>query len=82
MGLYRQEGKIAIQPQFERAFSFSEDLAPVKIDYKWGYIFKTGQIAIRPQYDGAFPFHEGLAIVKVGIATGYIDKTGRYMRIL
>jgi hypothetical protein len=69
-----------IKPQFEVAFPFHDGLAPVKVDYKWGYIFTTGQFAVWPKYDGAHSFSEGLAMIRVGRATGYIDKTGRFIR--
>lgn len=53
----------AIAPQYEAAQSFSEDLAAVKKDGKWGYIDKTGAVVIPFQYDRAYEFNEGYAIV-------------------
>jgi len=54
-------------------FSFSENLAPVMVDGKWGYIDKSGRTVIEPQYDYANWFWEGLAAVKKGEKYGYIN---------
>jgi len=34
----------------DQAGDFSEDLAPVYQDGKWGYIDKTGKMVIQPQF--------------------------------
>src|SRR6218665_3820425 len=52
-------------------------LAPVKIDGKWGYIYKNVNKIIKPQFDLAWDFQEGLARIKVGDKWGYIDKSGK-----
>jgi hypothetical protein len=44
--------------QFDDCRSFSEGLAVVKIEDKWGYIDKTGKIVINPQFDDAGGFHK------------------------
>ncbi|MBD2006690.1 MULTISPECIES: WG repeat-containing protein [Cyanophyceae] len=70
---------LAIQPRFDVADSFSDGLARVRVDGKWGYIDKSGDIVIQPQFDEAEPFFEGLAVVWIsGQNRGYIDKTGRF----
>ncbi len=56
---------------------FSEGLAAVRMDGKWGYVDKIGQMALLPQYESATEFSEGLAAVKVGDKWGFIDKTGQ-----
>lgn len=52
-----------IAPQYEDAHSFSEDLAAVKKDGKWGYIDTDGKVVIPFEYDQAYAFSEGKAIV-------------------
>jgi hypothetical protein len=42
---------------------FSEGLAGVQIEDKWGFIDKTGQIVIKPQYEAINSFSEGVAVV-------------------
>ncbi len=57
--------KRVIKPQFDWASNFSEGLASVRIDDKWGSIDKSGEIVIRPQFDSALEFSEGLASVSI-----------------
>ena len=69
-----------IPPQFDYfGLSFSEGLAPAKLDGKWGYIDPTGTLVIQAQYDMAHPFHGNLASVQIGKKYGYIDKTAKYI---
>ena len=42
----------AIQPQFDYASPFSEEMARVKISNKWGYINKVGKLVIPAKFDG------------------------------
>ncbi|WP_396336448.1 WG repeat-containing protein [Fischerella sp. JS2] len=70
----------AIQPQFDGVGEFSEGLAQVQIDGKWGYIDKSGNVVIQPQFDETDKFSEGLARVWIsGQNWGYIDKTGKFV---
>lgn len=55
---------------------FSEGLAAVNVNGKWGYIDKSGKYVISPQFSLARSFHEGLAFVGQGDNYGYIDKSG------
>ncbi|MDE6107652.1 MAG: WG repeat-containing protein, partial [Oscillospiraceae bacterium] len=52
-----------ISPQYEDASTFSEDLAAVKKDGKWGYINEQNEVIIPFRYAYAWPFSEGKAIV-------------------
>ena len=52
-----------IAPKYEDAGLFSDGLAPVKQDGKWGYIDETGKTVIPFQYDIAGIFSEGYALV-------------------
>lgn len=65
-----------IPPQFDAASNFSEGLAAVQKNGKWGYIDRAGRTAVALQYEGAKDFSEGLAAVKQGGKWGFIDKTG------
>ena len=60
-GVARFEELIA--PQYEDAGIFSNDLAPVKKDGKWGYIDLKNKTVVPFEYDYACFFYEGYAIV-------------------
>ena len=56
---------------------FSEGMACVEINDKYGYIDKTGKMVIEPQFRSATEFSDGLALISNEKGQyGYIDKTG------
>ena len=67
-------GKLDLE--VEDISSFSEDLAAIKKDGKWGYIDKKGNIVIDCVYEKAQDFSEGLAVVKKDGKCGYINNKG------
>ena len=73
-----QTGRVVINPQFDAALRFADDLAAVRIGDestgKWGYIDKQGKMVDNPQFDSAEPFAEGLAAVRNGDKWGYISR--------
>jgi len=86
-GYADEKGAVAIKPQFEKAESFSEGLAAVRIgeDYsgKWGFVNTAGKVVIPAAYKlKPGRFSEGLAAVRIGESESnyemaYIDKTGK-----
>jgi hypothetical protein len=70
------ETTFAIQPHFEPALDFREELAAVRVGNLWGFIDTEGRFAIAPQFEQAQSFREGLAAVKINGRWGFIDKTG------
>src|SRR5262249_47671462 len=66
--------------QFDSAERFTEKLAAVSLNGKYGYIDKTGKMVIEPKFSGAGEFHEELASVCTGTGEvckyGYIDRSG------
>lgn len=62
---------------YDNVGSFSEGLAWVKKDGKYGYIDKTGKVVVPFIYDDVCDFCEGLAMVMKDGKWGYIDKTGK-----
>ena len=73
---YKHNGRVVIPAKFDYACPFSEGLALVEINGKYGYIDKTGTVVIPAKFDYAWPFSEGLAMVDINDKDGYIDKTG------
>ncbi len=56
---------------------YSEDLAPVSVNGKYGFINTNGEVVINFQYDFAEAFSDGLALVKKDGKYGFIDKEGK-----
>jgi WG containing repeat len=81
-GYIDRRGLFVVQPTFEfpdyqTCGPFSQGLAHVMKDRKYGYINHAGKIVITPRYEYAFDFSEGFAVVGVGAKYGFIDKNGR-----
>jgi hypothetical protein len=72
-----KNGHFITQDRFDFARKFSEGLAPVQKDKRWGFLDKTGRLAIAFHYEDAQPFSNGLARVKQNGSYGYIDKQGK-----
>ncbi|MDR1983439.1 MAG: WG repeat-containing protein [Prevotellaceae bacterium] len=68
--------KWVIEPQFDVAWSFYEDLAAIRVNGRWGFIDKTGNVVISPQFESVRNFSDGMAAIKHKGKWGYINKTG------
>lgn len=55
---------------------FAEELTPVLIKGKWGYMDSDRELLIPAKYEFAGRFHEGLVGVKLDGKFGYIDQDG------
>ena len=62
--------------QFQRDKGFSEGLAYVVVNGKWGFIDQTGAVIIKPQFDDVGCFKNGMAPVEKNGKWGYVDRTG------
>ena len=62
---------------YQFVYPFSEGLAKVEADGRFGYIDKEGKEVVSPKYEDAEDFREGLAAVKADGRYGYIDKEGK-----
>lgn len=76
-GFIDLKGKEVVKPQYAMVNVFSEGLAPVMKNGKWGYIDKKGKSVIKPQFDGAAPFSEGLALFLQNGKYGYVNAKGK-----
>jgi len=82
-GYIDKTGGLGIEAIFDGAWGFSEGLALVNIDGRYGYIDKQGSIVIEPRdYASAeineekLAFSEGMALIPMNGRWGYIDNTG------
>lgn len=60
----------------EQLNQMNNQLYPIKVRNKWGYINAKGDTYIKPMYDMAEQFYEGLAIVGIDGKYGFINKMG------
>lgn len=76
-GYINVNGEVVIPPQFTQyGGNFSEGLAAVRQNNKYGFIDKSGDFVVAALYDQVSEFHEGIALVKSGEKYGFINKTG------
>lgn len=73
---FRQYDRLVIQPKYQDAGFFNEDVAPVMLGGKYGYINRDGSCVIPYKYENAGVFSEGLARVSLNNKYGFINKTG------
>lgn len=74
-GFIDKTGKMVFslkQKGITKAHNFSEGLAAVEINGKWGYVDKTGKLVIPAVFESCGDFHEGLASVRVNNLYGFI----------
>jgi len=79
-GFINTDGKMVIAAEYEKAASFSEGLAKVRIDGKYGFIDKSGTLVIKPKFENVSNFHNGIASIFLkNDRMGYINKEGDYI---
>jgi hypothetical protein len=66
-----------VSPKYGDVGSFSDGLAWVALNGKYGFIDKTGKEVIPLKYDSAYDFSGGLAVIELDEKRGFIDKTGK-----
>jgi outer membrane protein assembly factor BamD len=72
-------GKYVLEPQYEEALPFSDFLAAVKKDGKWGFINGEGKFVIEPRFENAFLFSDGAAAVEENGKWGFVNRSGKYL---
>ena len=68
-----------IPKKYEDALEFSEGLAGVRINDRWGFININDQFVIAPQFDLVKSFENGRAEVSIGNKAGVIDRNGNFV---
>lgn len=77
-GFIDKSGRIAINPTYDDASPFFENIASVKTDGKYGFIDNTGKIIVTPQFEDVMYFSQGLIGIKQGELWGFVNKEGKF----
>lgn len=75
-GYMNRDGHLAVAPQFDAAWPFSEGRALVQLDGRFGYLDRNGDVVVPLQYHDAWYFSNGLAPVLIDSAWSFIDYDG------
>jgi len=79
-GLFTTEGQqltlLNYENEPDHELKFTEGLALVSVNNKWGFVDSKGEEVITPQFYELHPFHNGLARIKKDSISGFIDKSG------
>jgi hypothetical protein len=75
-GYITRDGRLAIEPQYDRAYRFVDNRALIRRDGRFGFIDTTGSTVIPAEYADAWHFSEGLAPVQRDSLWGFIDRSG------
>ena len=87
-GYIDEYGVWVIEPQFyipweggsyTEKYNFSEGLAIMHYEGKYGFINRQGEWQIPACFDDALPFSEGVAAVRIDGKWGFIDQDGQYV---
>ena len=60
-GYLGANGRLAIEPRFQAAFSFTEGRAPVALDDRWGFVDPFGVMVVPARYHDVRAFRNGQA---------------------
>jgi hypothetical protein len=74
-GFIDKTGKVVFR--FQGARDFSEGLAAVEKDGKWGFIDPDGRLRVHPTFEAAGSYNGGLAPAKRNGKWGYVDRAGQ-----
>jgi hypothetical protein len=68
-----------VKPKYDSVQTFSEGVAAVKGNDKWGYVDSNGKEILSPAYEFAYPFSEGIGLLTTADHTllAIVDKTGK-----
>lgn len=81
-GFIDTTGNELINCKYQSVGKFKDELLPVRLNDKWGYVNIKGKTVIKHQFEGTLGFSDGMAIIikREGLDSyyyGFIDKTGK-----
>ena len=65
--------------KLERARAYSEGLAAVRVNGRWGFLGAKGSLQVKAVYPEVFDFHEGVAAAVQDNKMGFIDSKGTWV---
>ncbi len=68
--------KTVVPFKYDAVRWFSEGLAQVKLNDKWGFVDEKGNVVVPLEYDSASDFSEGMASVTLNDKWGFVNKKG------
>ena len=73
----------ALKPEYDAISNYSEGIATVAKNGKWGYASDRGKEILAPEYDAAYPFSEGKGVLASndGTLIAIVDQSGKLMPI-
>jgi len=73
----------ALKPEYDAISNYSEGIATVAKNGKWGYVSDKGTEILAPEYDVAYPFSEGMGVLASndGTLIAIVDQTGQLTTI-
>ena len=71
-----------VEPVWQAAHPFSDGLARVRTNARWGFMRLDGQLSLPAIYDRAGDFRRDLALVRRGTQDAYIDSKGTVICLL
>lgn len=75
-GFINSTGKEVISPKYDTAYNFSDGLAVVELNGKWGAVDETGKEIIPLKYNWMSDFSDGLAPVELNGKYGFVNNKG------
>ncbi|MDR1556845.1 MAG: WG repeat-containing protein [Tannerellaceae bacterium] len=75
----QQRARWVVKPKYESVSAFSEGVAAVKQNGKWGYVNSNGKEILPAAYELAYPFSDGVGVLAAADNTllAIVDNTGR-----
>jgi hypothetical protein len=75
----QQRARWVVKPGYDRILAFSEGVAAVNVNGKWGYVSAGGKEILPAAYEMAYPFSEetGVLADEDNTLVAIVDKTGR-----
>ncbi len=76
-GYMNKLGKIVIPTEYDEAYAFSNGMAKVAKNGRYGFVSADGRLVVNCIYDDAIDYSDGIGIVKQNDKYGYINKQGK-----